>query len=322
MALTEAPLVTVIGGSGFVGRYIAQAMAREGWRVRVACRRPHEAHFVRPYGVVGQVEPVQCNIRDDASTARAIQGAQVVINCVGILFEAGKNTFDSVQADGAARAARLAAEAGVARFVQISAIGADAASPADYARTKAAGEAAVTAAFPSATILRPSIVFGAEDQFFNRFAGMARMSPVIPVVGGRTRFQPVWVQDVAEAAVAAASGRAESGVYELGGPNVYTFHALIEMMLRAIRRKRAIIDIPFWAARIQGRVLQVLPNPPITLDQVRMLAVDNVVSTEARGFSALGIEPEAPEGIIDSYLYAYRPYGQYNALTESRRPLD
>ncbi len=322
MARTDAPLVTVIGGSGFVGRYIAQAMAREGWRVRVACRRPHEAHFVRPYGVVGQVEPVQCNIRDDASTARVIEGAQAVVNCVGILFESGKNSFDATQAEGAARAARLAREAGASRFVQISAIGADAASPAAYARTKAAGEAAVAEAFPGAAILRPSIVFGTEDAFFNRFASMARMSPVIPVVGGATRFQPVWVQDVADATVVCATGKAPGGVYELGGPNIYTFRELIEMMLRTIRRKRLVLDIPFWAARLQGRVLGALPNPPITLDQVRMLERDNVVSPGARGFAELGIEPEAPEGIIDSYLYAYRPYGQYASLTEGRRAED
>ncbi len=319
---TDAPLVTVIGGSGFVGRYIAQGLAREGWRVRVGCRRPHEAHFVRPYGVVGQVEPVQCNIRDDASIARAVAGATAVVNCVGILFETGKNSFAATQAEGAARAARLAAEAGARRFVQLSAIGADAASPADYARSKAEGEARVADAFPAATILRPSIVFGTEDQFFNRFASMARMSPVIPVVGGDTRFQPVWVQDVADAAVVSVAGQAEAGIYELGGPNIYTFRALMEMMLRAIRRRRAIVDIPFWAARLQGRVLGLLPNPPITLDQVRLLERDNVVAEGARGFADLGIEPEAPEGIIDSYLYAYRPYGQYSSLTESRRTQD
>ncbi|MEM9146249.1 MAG: complex I NDUFA9 subunit family protein [Pseudomonadota bacterium] len=318
VALTEAPIAAIVGGSGFVGRYIAQALAREGWRVRVGCRRPHEAHFVRPYGVVGQVEPVQCNIRDDASIARLVDGAEAVINCVGILFESGPNKFDSVQAEGAGRVARLAAEAGARTMVHISAIGADAHSPADYARTKAAGEAAVQAAFPTAVILRPSIVFGTEDQFFNRFAKMARLSPMVPVVGGSTRFQPVWVQDVAEAAARSAMGKAEPGVYELGGPNVYTFRALIELMLRVIRRRRLIVDIPFFAARIQGMILGLLPNPPITTDQVRLLESDNVVSEGALGFEALGIVPEAPEGIIESYLYPYRPYGQYAALTESR----
>ena len=322
MAMTDAPLVTVIGGSGFVGRYIVQAMAREGWRVRVGCRRPHEAHFVRPYGVVGQVEPIQCNIRDDASIARIVAGAQVVINCVGVLFESGKNSFAATQAEGAGRVARLAAEAGVTRIVQISAIGADPESPSEYARSKAAGEAAVLEAMPNATILRPSIIFGTEDQFFNRFAKMARLMPVLPIVGGATRFQPVWVQDVAEAAMRAATGAAQPGVYELGGPNIYTFRALIDMMLRAIRRRRLVVDMPFWMARLQGRVLGLLPDPPLTRDQVLLLERDNVVAEGARGFAELGIEPEAPEGIIDSYLYAYRPYGQYSSLTENRRAQD
>jgi NADH dehydrogenase len=318
MPLTDAPIVTIVGGSGFVGRYIAQGMARRGWRVRVACRRPNEAHFVRPYGVVGQVEPVQCNIRDEDSLRRVISGARAVVNCVGILFESGKNTFDAIQVEGAGRAARIARDEGAERFVQISAIGADPKSPAEYGRTKAAGEAAVRGAFGEAVILRPSIVFGPEDQFFNRFARMARLSPVIPVVGGATRFQPVWVQDVAEAAVLGATGKAEADIHELGGPNIYTFRELIELMLRVIRRRRLIVEIPIWAAKIQGRVLSVLPEPPLTLDQVRMLAIDNVVSADARGFADLGIEPEAPEGIIESYLYAYRPYGQYSTLTEGR----
>ena len=255
------PIVTIIGGSGFVGRYIAQAMAKRGWRVRVACRRPNDALFVKPYGVVGQVEPVQCNIRDDASVQRVIHGAKAVVNCVGILFQAGPNTFDSVQAEGAGRAARLAKEAGVEQFVQISAIGADAESDVAYARTKAEGERMVMEAFPGAVILRPSIVFGPEDEFFNRFAGMTRLSPVVPVIGADTKFQPVWVQDVAEAAARAVCGEAEPGIYELGGPNVYSFRALMEMMLGVIKRRRLVLNIPFFAARLQARVLQLLPTP-------------------------------------------------------------
>ncbi len=322
MPTTDAPVVAIIGGSGFVGRYIAQAMARAGWRVRVGCRRPHEAHFVRPYGVVGQVEPVQVNIRDDASVARIAAGCRAVVNCVGILFPSGKNTFETIQAEGAGRAARAAREAGAERFVQLSAIGADPESPAAYGRSKAEGERLVAEAFPEAMILRPSVVFGTEDQFFNRFARMARLSPAIPVVGGSTRFQPVWVQDVAEAAERGITGAAAPGIYELGGPNIYTFRELIELMLRVIRRKRLIVDIPFFAARLQGRALGLLPEPPITLDQVRLLERDNVVSPGARGFAELGIEPEAPEGIIESYLYPYRPYGQYASLIESRRAED
>ncbi|MEO0624507.1 MAG: complex I NDUFA9 subunit family protein [Pseudomonadota bacterium] len=322
MALTDAPIVAIVGGSGFVGRYIAQALAREGWRVRVGCRRPHEAHYVRPYGVVGQVEPVQCNIRDDASIQKLVAGCEAVVNCVGILFESGKNKFDAVQAEGAGRVARLAAAAGAKSFVQISAIGADAESPAEYAQTKAAGEAAVLAHFPGAVILRPSIVFGTEDQFFNRFAKMARLSPMIPVVGGSTRFQPVWVQDVAEAAARAAMGKVADGIYELGGPNTYSFRELIELMLRVIRRRRLIMDVPFFVARIQGNIFSLLPNPPITVDQVRLLKTDNVVGEGAQGFEALGIVPEAPDGIIESYLYPYRPYGQYATLTEGRQAED
>lgn len=320
MPLTDAPICTIIGGSGFVGRYIAQAMAQRGWRVRVACRRPNDAHFVRPYGVVGQVEPVQCNIRDEASLRRVIGGAQAVVNCVGVLFESGRNTFDATQAEGAGRAARIAAEEGVAQFVQISAIGADADSEAAYARTKAAGEAAVRDGFPGAVILRPSIIFGTEDQFFNRFASMARFTPVLPVVGADTRFQPVWVQDVAEAAARAVVGEVAPGTYELGGPNTYSFRELLKLMLRVIRRRCAIVEIPMPIARLQGRVLQMLPNPPLTLDQVRLLARDNVVAGGALGFAEIGIEPSAPEAIIESYLYPYRPRGQYSTLADGRPP--
>ena len=316
---TDAPIVTIVGGSGFVGRYIAQVMAKRGWRVRVACRRPHEAHFVRPYGVVGQVEPVQCNIRDDESLTRVISGATAVVNCVGVLFESGRNTFDAVQAEGAGRVARIAAAEGARAMVQISAIGADPESPSAYGRTKAAGERAVTEAFPGATVLRPSIVFGNEDKFFNRFAAMARLSPVLPIVGAGSRFQPVWVNDVAEAAAKAATGGAEAGIYELGGPNGYTFPELMTLMLRTIRRRRLIVDMPFWLARLQASVLQYLPDPPLTPDQVRLLARDNVVAPGARGFADLGIEPAAPEGIIEGYLYAYRPYGQYSKLFGRRR---
>jgi uncharacterized protein YbjT (DUF2867 family) len=231
-------LVTIYGGSGFIGRYIARRLAKEGWRVRVAVRRPNEAIFVRPYGVVGQVEPVFCNIRDDASVRAVMTGADAVVNCVGVLNQVGRNSFDAVQAEGAGRIARIAAEMGVERLVQLSAIGADAASDSDYARTKAAGEAAVLQAFPAAVILRPSVVFGAEDQFFNRFAAMSRLGPILPVVGAETRFQPVYVDDVAQAAVKGVLGQAAPGVYELGGPDVMTFRQLMQMMLGVIQRRR------------------------------------------------------------------------------------
>lgn len=314
----KSPLVTIIGGSGFVGRHIAQAMAKRGWRVRVAVRRPNEAMFVKPYGTVGQVEPVQCNIRDDVSTRAVIRGADAVVNCVGVLFNAGRNTFDACHAEGASRAARIAVEEGVRSFVQISAIGADADSESAYARTKAAGEAAVTAAFPDAVILRPSVVFGQDDGFFNRFAGMARLIPlVLPLVGAETRFQPVWVEDVAEAAAKAACGEAAPGIYELGGPVVATLCDWVNLMLKITRRRRLIIDIPFFFARIQAWFLQMLPKPPLTVDQVKLLARDNVVSEGARTLADLGIQPTAAESIIEGYLYAYRPQGQYTQLTEN-----
>lgn len=315
-----SPLVTVIGGSGFVGRYIAQRLARQGWRVRVACRRPNEALFVRTYGVVGQVEPVQCNIRHEGSMRAVIRGADAVVNCVGVLYEKGRNRFDAVQAEGAGGAARIAAEEGVARFVQISALGADADSESAYARTKAAGEAAVREAFADAVILRPSVIFGPGDGFFERFAAMARYIPLIlPIVGADTRFQPVWVVDVAEAAGRAAGGGVVPGTYELGGPNVYTLRQAVALTLSAAHRRRLVINLPFWLARMQAAVLEWLPVPPLTLDQVKLLQHDNVVSEGARTLADIGIEPTAPEGIVESYLVAYRPHGQYQHAEEEGR---
>jgi uncharacterized protein YbjT (DUF2867 family) len=322
-------LVTIIGGSGFVGRYIARRMAKEGWRVRVAVRRPNEALFVRPYGVPGQVEPVACNIRDDASVRAVLHGADAVVNCVGVLNSVGANTFDAVQAQGAGRVARIAAELGVLRLVQISAIGADAQSDSDYARTKAEGEAAVLAAFPTAVILRPSIIFGTEDQFFNRFAAMTRMGPILPVVGGNTRFQPVYVDDVAQAAVKAVTGDAAPGIYELGGPEVDTFRGLMARMLKVVQRRRAVVGMPFFLARIMGFVfdmgqavtLGLIENKMITRDQVKNLARDNVVSPSARGFADLGITPTALEAVLPEYLWRYRPSGQYAAIKDSAKNL-
>jgi NADH dehydrogenase len=322
-------LVTIFGGSGFVGRYIARRMARAGWRVRVAVRRPNEAHFVRMYGSVGQVEPLFANIRSDASVRAALMGADAVVNCVGILSEAGPNTFGAVQSDGAARIARIAAEIGIERMVQLSAIGADAQSPSAYARTKAAGEAAVLEHVPNAVILRPSIVFGAEDQFFNRFAGMARIAPVLPVVGPNTRFQPVFVDDVAAAAEAALTGVPKPGIYELGGPQVATFRELMQIMLREIRRRALIVAVPFLVAKPMGWTLDKLQkltfglfhNGVLTLDQVRNLARDNVVTGEHPGFEAFGIEPTAMEAVLEDYLWRFRKSGQYAEIKESARNL-
>jgi NADH dehydrogenase len=327
---TKAPIVTIFGGSGFVGRYVAQRMAKRGWRVRVAVRRPNEAHFVRPYGNVGQVEPAQANIRDDASTRRAIEGADAVVNCVGILAESGKQKFDSVQAEGAGRIARIAAECGVGNLVHISAIGADAESDSGYARSKAAGEAAVRAAFPGAAILRPSVIFGTEDQFFNRFGAMAQYMPILPLVGAETRFQPVYVDDVAEAACRAAVGEAEAGAtYELGGPAVHTFRELMQEMLGVIRRRRLIVNLPFGVARFMAWIMDgvqkisfgLIPNMAVTGDQVRQLRRDNVVSEGAKTLADLGISPQAMEGVLERYLYVYRPYGQYEATTSSAKNL-
>ena len=321
-------LVTIFGGSGFVGRYIARRMAKEGWRVRVAVRNVNEAMFVRPYGVVGQVEPVFCNIRDDASVAAVTEGADAVVNCVGVLDEVGKNTFSAVQAEGAGRIARIAAAQGVARMVHISAIGANADALSEYSKTKAEGEAAVLEHMPNAMILRPSIIFGPEDQFFNRFAGMSRLGPVLPVIGAETRFQPVYVDDVAAAAVKGVLGQAEGGVYELGGPDVHSFRELMQMMLGIIRRRRLIVNTPFWMARIMATAFGIvralslgLIKGPVTKDQVINLAVDNVVSDDARGFEALGLHPTAMEAVLPDYLWRFRPSGQYDAIKESAKNL-
>lgn len=321
-------LVTIYGGSGFVGRYIARRMAKEGWRVRVAVRRPNEAMFVKPYGVVGQVEPVLCNIRDDASVAEAMQGADAVVNCVGILAETGKNSFDAVQADGAERIARSAKAADVATMVHISAIGADQNADSEYSRTKAEGEAGVLRHMPNAVILRPSVIFGAEDQFFNRFAGMSRMGPILPIVGAGTRFQPVYVDDVARAAVLGVTGAAASGIYELGGSDVSTLSALVRQMLAVIRRRKLVLNIPFWLATVMGfgfdmvqKISLGLVPAQITRDQVRNLRHDNVVAPDARGFAELGLTPTALDVVLPDYLWRFRPSGQYDAIKESARNL-
>ncbi len=318
-------LVTIYGGSGFVGRYIAQRMAAEGWRVRVAVRRPNEAIFVKPYGVVGQVQPVLCNIRDDDSVRSAMQGADAVVYCVGVLAEQGKNTFEAVQAEGPERVARLAAEQGIGTMVHLSAIGASAESESEYQRSKAKGEAGVLSHMPEAVILRPSIIFGTEDSFFNRFAQMTRMGPVLPIVGGGTQFQPVWVDDVAEAASTAVLGKAEAGVYELGGPDVRSFRELMDMMLEEIRRTRIVFDMPVWMARMSAFGLDLaqtlsfglFSNTMITRDQIKSLAADNVVSEDAKGFADLGIEPLTMESVLPDYLWRFRPTGQYDAIKES-----
>ncbi len=322
-------LVTIYGGSGFIGRYIARRMAKAGWRVRIAVRRPNEALFVRPYGVVGQVEPILCNVRDEASVRAAMLGADAVVNCVGTFDRSGRNNFDVVQREAAGRIARLAAELGVTRLVHLSAIGADPASDSLYAVSKAAGEAEVLAHFPQAVILRPSVVFGNEDQFFNRFAAMTRLGPVLPMVGAETRFQPVHVEDVAQAAVQGVLGTAKPGVYELGGPVVATFRQVMADMLTVIQKRRLLLNLPFFAARFAGGSFDLLQslsmglfrNGILTADQVRSLKHDNVVAAGALGLADLGITPTPYLTVLPEYLWRYRPSGQYAAIKNSAKNL-
>ena len=293
--------VTIFGGSGFIGRYVVERLADKGWTIRVAVRHPRGANFLKPLGDVGQIVPIRAPLQDEEAVRLACEGSDAVINLVGILYEAGDQTFGDVQALGAERIAKAAVAAGAAKLVQISAIGAADDSPADYARSKAYGEKAVMEAFPKATVLRPSIVFGPEDEFFNRFAAMARLSPALPLIGGgKTRFQPVFVADVADAVVKALEDpKAEGKTYELGGPRVYSFKELMELLLETIGRR-------------QAAVLEKLPGPPLlTRDQVKMLERDNVVDPGMPGLMDLGIEPRALEAIVPAYLQRYRKGGGF-----------
>ncbi len=318
-------IAAIFGGSGFIGRYVAKRLASEGWRVLVAVRRPNEALFVRTFGVPGQVEPVIANVRNEASVQAVVQGCSAVVNCVGILSESGRQKFSSVHVDGAASIARAAAESGADRLVHFSSIGADTGSESEYARTKGAGEAAVQREFPGAVILRPSVVFGAEDEFFNRFAKMARLSLVLPIVGAATKFQPVYVGDLAKAANLAANGMAEPGIYELGGPTVEDFRTLTMRMLDVIRRKRLVLNLPVFAARPLAGSLDVLQfvsgglfqNSILTRDQIKQLSRDNVVGPDSLTFDNLEIQPTAMELILPEYLYCYRHAGQFAEIHES-----
>lgn len=315
--MAQEKLIAVIGGSGFVGRHVVQALARDGHRIRVGVRRVERASFLKPMGVPGQVVPMQANIRFPESLDAVVAGADVVINLVGILQEAGPQKFSALQAEGARAVAKAARDAGATQFIQLSAIGAYADSDADYARTKAEGEQAVLEQYPDAVILRPSIVVGPEDQFFNRFAAMARLSPVLPVVSAQTKFQPVFVGDVAKAVKLAVDDADLSGVYELGGPSVYSFEELMRLMLKVIGRKAFVADIPIPIASLMAKLTDWLPGAPLTQDQVKMLQHDNIVSQNARGFDELGLKPEAIEGQIPSYLYRFRRAGQYTDMSEN-----
>lgn len=318
-------LVTIFGGSGFIGRYAARQLVQSGWRVRVACRRPGIAGDVRLAGAPGWVDLVQANVRNPASIARAIEGADAVVNLVGILHEGGRQSFEASQLEGAKNVAEVAKEAGISRLVQVSAIGADLESKSNYARTKAQAEKAVREAMPDAVILRPSIVFGPEDDFFNRFAGMTRMSPFLPAIGGgKTKFQPVYAGDVADAITAAVERDDVQGqTFELGGPGTYSFNEIYDFICETVCRKRLKAPVPFFVAKPLGLILGatfryvppvrwILGGPPITGDQVEMLKSDNVVGEGALGLADLGVtQLESMESIVPTYLWRHRPYGEY-----------
>jgi NADH dehydrogenase len=316
-------LVTVFGGSGFVGRSVVRALAQRGYRVRVAVRRPDLANHVRPLGMVGQIHAVQANVRYPESVAASVVGSVAVVNLVGVLLQKGKQTFEAVHVDGARFVAEATKAAGIETLVHVSAVGVGASSDSIYFRTKSGGEEAVQQTMPIATIVRPTIQFGPGDSFISRFARMAMMLPAIPLIGGNTRFQPVFVGDVAEAIARSVDGSIPSArTYEFGGPEILTFKDLLRRMLATVERRRFLPPVPFFPARILGGVLQRLPGRLLTLDQVRQLAVDNVVSAEAeqegRTLRGIGIEPTALAAILPTYLQVYRPHGQFSRARDAR----
>jgi NADH dehydrogenase len=316
----EAKLVTVFGGSGFLGRHTVRALAQAGWRIRVAVRHPNLAFFLRPAGTVGQIAPFKCDVTDPVQVAAAIAGAEAVVNLTGILYPRGQS-FEEVHCDGALNIAEEAARARVNWLVHVSAIGADATSNSHYAQTKAEGETRVRRAFPAATILRPSIVFGPEDDFFNRFAGLARISPILPLIGGgRTRFQPVFVGDVANAIGVALSSEASRGkLYELGGPMTYSFKELMQIVCQETGRKRILLPLPFGLALFKSFFLQMMPMPLLTPDQVRLLRHDNVVSPPALTLADLGIAANSVEAEVPGYLWRFRAKGEYAELASGAK---
>ena len=318
--LDDQGLATIFGGSGFIGRYAVAALAKQGWRVRAAVRRPDLAGFLQPAGLVGQIYPVQANLRYPQSVERAAAGSKAVVNAVGVLSSDGRQTFRAIHVEGARAIAKAARETGAKRLVHISAIGADRKSHSSYARSKAEGEAAVLEEFPDAIILRPSVVFGPEDEFFNRFAAMARISPLLPLIGGgRTHFEPVFVGDVAAAIAACLAGQGKPGtIYELGGPEVLSFRRILELTQEWSGRSRRYLPLPFWLAKLQALLTWPLPNSlrPITYDQVRLLQADNVVSAaakaEQRTLAGLGIAaPHGVAAIVPTYLERFNARGQF-----------
>jgi len=308
-------VATIFGGSGFIGRHLIGRLAKQGWVLRIAVRHPARAAFLKPLGDVGQITPIRAPLQDQVAIEAAVRGATAVVNLVGVLYERGAQRFAAIHARGAQGIASAAAAAGVESLVHVSSIGANLRAEAEYARSKGAGEAAVKTAFPRATILRPSIVFGPEDDFFNRFAAMARFAPALPLIGGgQTKFQPVYVGDVAAAiATCLNSTRHQGQSYELGGPGIYTFAELMTLMLREIDRRRLLIPVPFAVAEIMARPLELLPVPPLTRDQVRLLRHDNVVASGAQTLADLGITPTSVEVILPTYLDRYRPHGRFTS---------
>ncbi|MBI1213385.1 MAG: NAD-dependent epimerase/dehydratase family protein [Alphaproteobacteria bacterium] len=312
-------LVTVFGGSGFLGRHVVRRLAKDGWRILVAVRYPTKAYFLPPDGDVGQIAILKADIRKDAEVAAAVARADAVINLVGILKPGGGQGFDDVHDEGATRIATLAAGAGVKRLVHISSIGADPESKSEYARTKAAGEAGVRGAFKGATVLRPSVVFGPEDQFFNRFASLMRMSPIAfpQFGGGKSKFQPVYVGDLARAVSAALDSDAAIGrTYELGGPVVYSFKELLQFIATTTERSPLFIPIPYFLLNVGAALTGWIPGAPITYDQAKLLRIDNIVkngpdASTVGTLADLGVEPTAVEAVVPSYLWTYRPTGQY-----------
>jgi uncharacterized protein YbjT (DUF2867 family) len=312
-----ASLVTVFGGSGFLGRHTVRALAKAGYRIRVAVRRPNLGNFLPPMGSVGQIQVVRANIEDPEQIAAAVRGADIVVNLVGILYQRGHQSFEAIHAEAAGAIAKAANAAGAHALIQVSAIGADPDSESAYARSKAGGETRVRDAFADAKILRPSIVFGPEDNFFNRFAGLMRMLPPfvpMPLIGGgTTQFQPVYVSDVAAAIVKCAQDPATHGhLYELGGPSIYSFKALMELILRETNRKRLLVPVPYWIAMLKATFLQLMPKP------VKLLKYDNVVSSGALTLADLGIQPDSLEAVLPAYLWRFRAEGQFEESTQDK----
>jgi NADH dehydrogenase len=311
----DGKTITVFGGTGFLGRHVVYALAKTGATLRVATRMPHRAYFLRPAGNVGQIVPLGCDVGSDASVATALQGADIAVNLIGILCEKGKSSFERIHAEAPGRIARQAAAAGVRQLIHVSALGADGTAPSKYLTSKAAGEKNLLAGFKDAVILRPAVMFGADDDFFNRFARMARGAHLLPLVGGgRTKMQPVYVEDVAQAVANLVTGRLPAGekaqgVYELAGPRVYTFRELMEMVRVQTRQSACLVSLPVPVAKMAGAVCGLLPCPPLTVDQVRGLGTDNVLALGSRGPETLGISPTAAEAVVPSYLHSYRPGG-------------